>query len=158
MEKAKAILELNNDESNQISNLSVNSHQPHVEMSFYEDFSVRGIRVTRVEPALIVCSFKVPPRLIDRNGNLSAGAIANLVDEVGAAVIHRKGLPMSSSTTMSISYLSTAKVDDELEVSSRLLGKKGFLLGTVVLLKNKATGEIIAEGRHTLFNKHASKI
>lgn len=65
---------------------------------------------------------------------------------------------MSASVNMSISYVSPAKVDDELEVSSRLLGKKGFISGTVVMLKNKATRQIIAEGRHTLFSKPASKI
>jgi len=31
--------------------------------SFYENFSLRGIRVNRVEPGFISCSFKVPLRL-----------------------------------------------------------------------------------------------
>ncbi|KAK9755733.1 hypothetical protein RND81_01G046300 [Saponaria officinalis] len=73
----------------------VNPHKPHIEMSFYEDFSVRGIRVDRVQPAIVGCSFTVPPRLIDMNGNLPSGAIANLVDEVGYSVISEEGLPMS---------------------------------------------------------------
>uniref|UniRef100_A0A803MZG4 Uncharacterized protein n=1 Tax=Chenopodium quinoa TaxID=63459 RepID=A0A803MZG4_CHEQI len=31
----------------------------------------------------------------DRNGNLASGTIANLVDELGAVVIYREGLPMN---------------------------------------------------------------
>lgn len=39
------------------------------------------------------------------------GAIANLVDEVGAVLVHVAGLPMSVSVDMSICFLSTAKVN-----------------------------------------------
>ncbi|KAL9238720.1 hypothetical protein vseg_013104 [Gypsophila vaccaria] len=158
MERVKEMVELRREESEKVDKMSVNPHKQHIEMSFYEDFSVRGIRVDRVQPGFVVCSFTVPPRLIDRNGIFSSGAIANLVDEVGYAVIYREGLPMSVSVTMSISYVSTAKVDDELEVTGKLLGQKGSMFGTIVSLKNKATGETIAEGRHTLFRIHASKI
>ncbi|KAF3969846.1 hypothetical protein CMV_006404 [Castanea mollissima] len=43
-------------------------------------------------------------------------------------------------------------LQDELELTSRVLGRKGGYSGTVVLIKNKATGELIAEGRHSLFD------
>lgn len=45
----------------------------------------------------------------DASGNLSAGAIADLVDEVGGAVIYTHGQPMKVSVDMSITYLSQAK-------------------------------------------------
>ncbi|XP_057953240.1 uncharacterized protein LOC131147722 [Malania oleifera] len=158
MEKAKAFLELTDEQSHSVSRLAFRPHRVHIDSSFYEDFAIKGLRVDRVEPGLIACSFKVPPRLVDSNGNLSSGAIANLVDEVGAAVIHGEGQPMDVSVDMSISYISTAKLNDELEITSRLLGRKGFYSGTIVLLKNIATGEVVAEGRHSLFTKPASKI
>ncbi|KAL3719970.1 hypothetical protein ACJRO7_004888 [Eucalyptus globulus] len=94
----------------------------------------------------------------DRNGNLAQGAIANMVDEMGYAVVHVEGIPISVSVNMSISYLSAAKVDDELEITSKVLGQKGGFSATIVLVRNKATGEIIAEGRHSLFNVRASKM
>ncbi|KAG4954951.1 hypothetical protein JHK82_040524 [Glycine max] len=87
---------------------------------------------------------------------LANGAIVNLVDEVGGVVIHEEGLPMNVSVDMSISFLSYTL--DELEITSRLLGSKGGYSGTIVLLKNKATGELIAEGRHSLFGRHNSKM
>lgn len=89
---------------------------------------------------------------------MATGAIINLVDEVGNAPVHIQGLSVNVSVDMSISFLSTAKLDDELEVTSRLLGKRGNYSGTLVVLRNKATGEVIAEGRHSLWVKHLSKL
>lgn len=39
------------------------------------------------------------------------GAIATLVDEIGAAVIHEEGNPMDVSVDMSISYMSHANIN-----------------------------------------------
>lgn len=47
----------------------------------------------------------------DKDGNLSNGAIANLVDVAGASLIYVMGLPMNVSVDMSISYVSKAKID-----------------------------------------------
>ncbi|XP_021906876.1 acyl-coenzyme A thioesterase 13-like [Carica papaya] len=158
MDKAREFLQLSQEESEIVSNLVVHPHQTGIPPSFYEDFALRGIRVDRVEAGFVACTFKVPPRLTDRNGNLATGAIINLVDEVGNAPVHIQGLSVNVSVDMSISFLSTAKLDDELEVTSRLLGKRGNYSGTLVVLRNKATGEVIAEGRHSLWVKHLSKL
>ncbi|KAL4298018.1 hypothetical protein GQ457_12G028230 [Hibiscus cannabinus] len=64
---------------------------------------------------------------------------------------------MKVSVDMSISFLGTAKLDDELEISSKVLGQKGSYCGTLVLIRNKATGELIAEGRHSLFGNQSTK-
>lgn len=62
-------------------------------------------------------------------------------------------------STLTIAHFSKWKNwQDELEITSKFLGQKGGYFGTLVLLKNKATGEIVAEGRHSLFKKHASKL
>ncbi|XP_059660836.1 uncharacterized protein LOC132307168 [Cornus florida] len=158
MERAKECLQLSEEETEQVSRLTIPSHRVGVEPSFYEYYALRGIRVHRVEPGFVACTFKVPPRLTDRTGKLASGVIANLVDEVGGAVVHVEGLPMNVSVDMSISFLSTANANDELDITSRVLGQRGGYSGTIVLLRNKATGEIVAEGRHSLFGKHASKM
>lgn len=54
--------------------------------------------------------------------------------------------------------LSFAELQDDLEISSKVLGKRGGYSGTLVLMRNKATGEVIAEGRHSLFGRHPSKL
>jgi acyl-coenzyme A thioesterase 13 len=57
-----------------------------------------------------------------------------------------------------LSIFFLGKLQDELEITARVLGRNGGSAGTSVLVKNKATGELIAEGRHSLFGKHNSKM
>ncbi|XP_050369435.1 uncharacterized protein LOC126787615 [Argentina anserina] len=154
MQKAKEYLDLTDHDSEVVSQLDIAAHRVGDESCFYEAFALRGIRVDRVEPGLVVCTFKVPPRLTDRAGNFASGAIANLVDVVGNSTVYYLGRPMNVSVDMTISYVSKAKIDDELEITSKRLGERGRYLGTMVLLRNKATGEIIAEGRHSLFRSN----
>ncbi|KAE8688693.1 UPF0503 protein [Hibiscus syriacus] len=160
MEKAKGCLELNKEEAESVSRLTIQPHRVDFEGSFYEDFAVRGIRVDRVEPGFVSCTFKVPPRLTDKTGNLATGAVVNLVDEVGATIFQVEGrsLTMNVSVDMSISFLGTAKLNDELEIISKVLGRRGGYAGAVVLVRNKETGELIAEGRHSMFAKQGSKL
>lgn len=40
---------------------------------------------------------------------------------------------------------------DELEIRCRRSGQKGNYHGTTVLILNKTTGEVVAQGRHSLF-------
>ncbi|CAB4282322.1 unnamed protein product [Prunus armeniaca] len=110
MRKVNKSLELTQEESESVSQLVIPA-KGYGESSFYEAFALRGIRLDRVEPGvLVVCSFKVPPRLADRSGNLANGAIANLIDIVGAAVAYVPGHPLNVSVDISISYISTAKL------------------------------------------------
>ncbi|XP_024159680.1 acyl-coenzyme A thioesterase 13 isoform X2 [Rosa chinensis] len=147
--KVKEFLELSQDESEAVSRIVVPPQRPGT-ASLYEDFALRSIRVDRVEPGLVVCTLK------DRAGNLAKGAIANVVDMVGGYVTYVEGLPMYVSVDISISYISTAKLDDELEITSKRLGQRGAYYGAIVLLRNKATGEIIAEGRHSMFRPRST--
>ncbi|KAL6200296.1 hypothetical protein ACLB2K_030078 [Fragaria x ananassa] len=119
--------------------------------NIYDYVAVTGIRVDRVEPGLVVSTLKVPPRLTDRAGNLANGAIANIVDIVAHSPIYVVGQPANVSVDISISYVSAAKVNDELEITSKWLGQRGRYSAILVCLKNKATGELIAEGRHSVF-------
>ncbi|KAM5583358.1 hypothetical protein ABKV19_003315 [Rosa sericea] len=134
-----------------VSRLDIEAQRLADESSLYDYFAATGIRVDRVEPGLVVSSFKVPPRLTDRAGNFANGAIANLVDIVAHSPIYVVGQPANVSVDISISYLSTAKVHDELEITSKRLGQRGRYTGILVCLRNKVTGEIIAEGRHSMF-------
>ncbi|KAL1545041.1 acyl-coenzyme A thioesterase 13-like [Salvia divinorum] len=145
------------DQGDRVSRLRFAPHKPHAEPSFYEYSVLRGVRVESVRcGSTLYCSFTVPARLIDRNGKLSAGAIASLVDEIGAAAIHKCGKPMDVSVDMSIAYISDAKMNDELEITSRCLGQRGSYHSTGVLIRNRTTGEIVAQGRHSLFSLPAT--
>ncbi|XP_058198920.1 uncharacterized protein LOC131314357 isoform X2 [Rhododendron vialii] len=152
MEKAKEFLMVNDQASESASRLAVPPHPAGIDHVLLEDIVLEGIRVDRAEPGLVVCSFK------DRAGGFATGAISYLVDEVGGAAINVEGLPRNVSVDMSISFLSAAKPDDELEITGSLLGQRGGYYGTLVLIRNKATGEVVAEGRHSLFGKRPSKL
>ncbi|XP_062015212.1 uncharacterized protein LOC133731808 isoform X2 [Rosa rugosa] len=147
--KANECMQLSLDESEALLRIVIPAQRPG-ESTFYENFALRGIRVDQVEPGLIVCTFK------DRAGNLANGAIANLVDVVGSYVTYTGGLIRNVSVDISISHMSTAKLDDEVEITSKRLGQKGGYTGIMVLLRNKATGNIIAEGRHSMFRLHTA--
>lgn len=63
MERAKMFLGVTPDESEAVSRLAVPERQAGEGKSFFDAFALAGMRVVRVEPGLVVCSFKVPPRL-----------------------------------------------------------------------------------------------
>lgn len=69
MEKAREVLELPMEKSEFISRLNVSRFRVKQSTSFYEDFTLYGIRVNRVELGLVVCSFKVPHRLTVRSSS-----------------------------------------------------------------------------------------
>nr|XP_043636707.1 uncharacterized protein LOC122607744 isoform X2 [Erigeron canadensis] len=107
----KGYLRVTHQDSNRVTQLIIPPQPPQALHSFYEDCTLKGIRVDRFQPGFISCSFTVPSRLTDRNGDMAVGAIANLVDEIGASVIYEKDAPMPVSVDMSISYLSNAKLN-----------------------------------------------
>ncbi|CAI9301252.1 unnamed protein product [Lactuca saligna] len=157
MEKrARGYLRVTQQDSERIALLNI--PRPQAFYCFYTEFNLRGIRVDRFQPGSVTCSFTVPLRLTDRNGYLAVGAIAGLVDVIGATLVYNKDESLNVSSDMSISYLSMAKLNDEMEISGKLLGRKGGYRGTLIIFKKKATGEMIAEGRHSLFCKPTSKI
>ncbi|KAJ4807584.1 Acyl-coenzyme A thioesterase 13 [Rhynchospora pubera] len=158
MERAREALRVGDHLDEAVERLPVRAHRAGEEASFYEGFALRGIRVQRIQRGFLCCSFTVPPRLTDVKGQMASGAIANLVDELGAAALTSQGHHIKVSVDMNIAFLSPAKLGDELEILSRVLGHKGGYSGTHVLLRNKTTGQVIAEGRHSMFGNLKSKI
>ncbi|CAA6654978.1 unnamed protein product [Spirodela intermedia] len=135
-------------EEERVAGLAVAPQRPRISPSFFEAFSIRGIRVVWAEHGLVRYSFRVTPGHTGADGNLSTGAIASLVDELGGHALLTYGHHTQVSVNISVAYL------DHLPGAG---AKRGYS-GTIVLLKNKRTGEIIAEGRHSMFGKLHSNI
>ncbi|CAM0874262.1 unnamed protein product [Alopecurus aequalis] len=130
------------------------SSSDHLSPSFFEGFALRGIRVLRIHPGFIHCSYTVPPSLTDSTtGCLAAGAVVALVDEIGSAASISDAQNLKVSVDMSVAFpdLSQARPGDNLSITARALGHKGAYSGTHVLLTNADTGDVVAEGRHSLF-------
>ncbi|CAL4946298.1 unnamed protein product [Urochloa decumbens] len=133
---------------------------PGVASKLYDVFTVAGLRVDAIEPGrALICSFTVPPRLTDASKRMHGGALASLVDLVGSAVIFVGGSPTTGvSLEITISYLNAARANEEIEIDARVVGI-GERRGCVTVeIRKKATGEVIAHGRHTKYLAVSSKL
>ena len=72
--------------------------------------------------------------------------------------LYRLILSDCSKRAIASDHFRSLKLQDELEITSKRLGQRGRYSGTHVLLRNKVSGEIIAEGRHSLFRSSSSKL
>ncbi|GLJ41995.1 hypothetical protein SUGI_0869380 [Cryptomeria japonica] len=106
----------------------------------------------------VVCTWTVPARLTDASGALYAGVIATIVDDIGCVASLSDSQPQKVSVDMNISYISTAKVNDEIEVDARVLGHKGGFSMTYVNLKNKATDKQTLIKKGFIFEKDAKNL
>ncbi|XP_078433968.1 thioesterase superfamily protein [Wolffia australiana] len=126
---------------------------------FYDSFIISGVRIERIEPGRVLCSMKVPPRLVNEFNTLHGGATMSLVDILGSAAI----LTMSHTTTgvsveINVSYVSSARTGEEIEIDSKVLRVGKSIAVVSVELRKKATGEIIAQGRHSKYLAASSKL
>ncbi|KAK9292729.1 hypothetical protein L1049_020708 [Liquidambar formosana] len=128
-------------------------------LKFFDPFIMQGLHVDLIEPGRIICSMKVPPRLLNSGNFLHGGATATLVDLVGSAVIYSVGAPMTGvSVEINVSYLDAAYADEEIEIEAKAL-RVGKAVGVVTVeLRKKKTGKIIAQGRHTKYLAISSKM
>ncbi|KAM1004352.1 hypothetical protein ACFX2C_004559 [Malus domestica] len=126
---------------------------------FFEPFIMKGVKVDLLEPGRIVCSFKVPPRLLNGGNFMHGGATATLVDLVGSAALLSSGaLNVGVSVEINVSYLDSAYPGEDVEIESRTL-RVGKSVGVVsVEFRKKKTGKIIAQGRHTKYLAVSSKL
>ncbi|XAR55723.1 Acyl-CoA hydrolase [Bertholletia excelsa] len=127
---------------------------------FIEPLVIQGLRVDLIEKGRLVCSMKVPPRLLNSGNFLHGGATASLVDIVGSAVIVSVGAPTTGvSVEINVSYLDAAYVDEEIEIEAKALRVGKAIAVVSVEIRKKETGKIIAQGRHTKYlNAVSSKM
>ncbi|KAI3862340.1 hypothetical protein MKW92_013900 [Papaver armeniacum] len=126
-----------------------------------ETQALQNLYSVHVQKGLIQCNFRVPKSLSDRDGNWHVGAIATLIDIIGASAIVTVVGNINVSVDFNISYFSTAKIDEEVEIEAKVLGHKGNLSSNMVVIKNKENGELIAVGKQWMsaFDlKHKSKL
>ncbi|KAG8383344.1 hypothetical protein BUALT_Bualt04G0002700 [Buddleja alternifolia] len=126
---------------------------------FIEPMVMQGIKIDHIERGRILCSFTVPPRLLNSGNTLHGGATAALVDVVGSAVIHTMGAPTTGvSVEINVSYLDGAYVGEEIEIESKVLRVGKAIAVVSVEFRSKKTGKTIAQGRHTKYLAVSSKM
>ncbi|KAK9282564.1 hypothetical protein L1049_005485 [Liquidambar formosana] len=112
-----------------------------------ETLSLGGMQVSHAHKGLIRCNFVIPKHLSDQDGNWHVGAIATLVDDVGAAAIYSTVGHIKASVSFNISYYSTPKIQEEVEIEAKVVGQKGKLASVVVEIRRKDNGRIVALGK-----------
>ena len=128
-------------------------------LKFFDPFIMEGLRVDLIEPGRLICSFTVPPRLLNTGNFLHGGATATLVDLVSSAVIYSVGAPMTGvSVEINVSYLDAAFAGDEIEIEAKALRIGKAVVVVSVEIRKKKTGKIIAQGRHTKYLAVSSKM
>ncbi|KAI9079682.1 hypothetical protein K1719_038303 [Acacia pycnantha] len=126
---------------------------------FLEPLTMSGIRVDLIEPGRVVCTMKIPPRLLNSHNSLHGGATATLVDLLGSAAIYAAGAPsVGVSVEINVTYLDAAYADEEIEIESRTLRVGKAVAAVTVEFKKKKTGKVFAIGRHTKYLAITSKL
>ncbi|XP_055812647.1 uncharacterized protein LOC129882399 [Solanum dulcamara] len=127
--------------------------------SFLEPLVSHGINLDVVEPGRVLCSFKVPNRLVNDGNFLHSGATVTLVDILGAAVICTVGAPLVGvSLEINLSYLDVAYLGEEIEGEAKVLRVGKTIAAVTVELRKKETGKIVAQGRDTKYLAVNSKL
>ncbi|XP_030972474.1 uncharacterized protein LOC115992418 [Quercus lobata] len=112
-----------------------------------ETITMEGLKVVHGQKGFIRCHFLVPSRLADKDGNWHVGAMATLIDNVGAATIFSSIGLVKASVELNISYYSTAKIQEEVEIEAKVVADKEILTSVVVEVRKKDNGELIALGK-----------
>ncbi|KAJ4839479.1 hypothetical protein Tsubulata_030716 [Turnera subulata] len=158
LESVKRYLEKGNDENEegQKENAATIHGMP---LRFFERFIMQGLHVDVIEPGRVVCSMKVPPRLLNGGNFLHGGATATLVDLVGSAVTYTVGAPVTGvSVEISITFLDAAFPNEDIEIEAKVL-RVGKAVGVVTVeFRKKKSGKIFAQGRHTKYLPVSSKM
>ncbi|KAJ4958377.1 hypothetical protein NE237_025488 [Protea cynaroides] len=94
--------------------------------------------------------------LQDRNGNCHAGAIATIIDVVEAAVISCYICGFQLSVDFNISYFSTVKIQEELEIEGKVVANRGKFSSNVVEVRRKEDGMLLALGKQWMAQKNAA--
>ncbi|EHB09598.1 Acyl-coenzyme A thioesterase 13 [Heterocephalus glaber] len=93
---------------------------------------------------------KVEEEHTNKQGTLHGGFTATLIDSIStmALLFTERGVP-GVSVDMNITYMSPAKIGEEIVITANILKQGKTLAFASVDVTNKATGKLIAQGRHT---------
>ncbi|KAJ0054948.1 hypothetical protein NL108_008655 [Boleophthalmus pectinirostris] len=114
------------------------------------DRVLNKVDVLSASPGKVVCEMQVADEHTNRGGTLHGGMTATLVDVISTVAImySERGAP-GVSVDMNITYMNAAKVGEDVLITAQVLKQGRTLAFATVDLTNKATGKMIAQGRHT---------
>uniref|UniRef100_A0A1A8K8Q9 Acyl-coenzyme A thioesterase 13 n=5 Tax=Nothobranchius TaxID=28779 RepID=A0A1A8K8Q9_NOTKU len=114
------------------------------------DSVLSKVNVLSASPGKVVCEMRVDEEHTNRGGTLHGGLTATLVDVISTVAImnSERGAP-GVSVDMNITYMNAAKLGEDVLITAQVLKQGRTLAFATVDLTSKATGKLIAQGRHT---------
>ncbi|KAJ0051847.1 hypothetical protein Pint_01123 [Pistacia integerrima] len=112
-----------------------------------ENIILEDLKIVKAHEGFIRCSYFVPVKLADKDGNWEVGSIASIIDNVGAVAIYSFSGHIKASVDFTISFFSTTKVQEEVEIEAKVAGERGQLTSVVVEVRKKDSGQLIALGK-----------
>ncbi|CAN9504011.1 unnamed protein product [Ophioblennius macclurei] len=108
------------------------------------------VELVSAVPGKVVCGMQVEEEHTNRGGTLHGGLTATLVDVISTVAImySERGAP-GVSVDMNITYMNAAKMGEDVLITAQVLKQGRTLAFATVDLTSKATGKLIAQGRHT---------
>ncbi|XP_068603152.1 acyl-coenzyme A thioesterase 13 [Brachionichthys hirsutus] len=114
------------------------------------DRVMRGVEILSVSPSKMVCELRVGEEHANRGGTLHGGYTATLIDVISTLAImnSERGSP-GVSVDMNITYMNAGKLGKDILITAEVLKQGRTLAFATVDITDKATGRLIAQGRHT---------
>ncbi|KAI0491845.1 hypothetical protein KFK09_026106 [Dendrobium nobile] len=113
----------------------------------FDAIPLTSLRLTFTGGGRAICSYRVHASVADEEGNWHLGAIATVMDDIGAAAIMSAVGEIKISVDFSISFFSRAKIGDEVEIEAKIVEDKGKLTSVLIEARLKKTGQLVAIGR-----------
>ncbi|CAN0878135.1 hypothetical protein LINGRAHAP2_LOCUS12316 [Linum grandiflorum] len=123
---------------------STGSDQPHLVL---EGLTMAGLTIVDSRRGFVRCRFTVSDRITDGEGNWEVGAMVTLIDDVGAAAIYSLVGHVKASLDFTVSFFSTAKSLEEVELEGKVVAEKGKLTSVVIQVTRTSNGDLIAFGK-----------
>ncbi|XP_012313949.1 acyl-coenzyme A thioesterase 13 [Aotus nancymaae] len=108
------------------------------------------VTLVSAAPGKVIFEMKVEEEHTNKLGTLHGGLTATLIDTISTyALLCTERGATGVSVDLNITYMSPAKLGEDVVITAHVLKQGKTLAFTSVDLTNKATGKLIAQGRHT---------
>ncbi|KMZ60333.1 hypothetical protein ZOSMA_5G02000 [Zostera marina] len=127
----------------------ISSKHPSTTSDLFEVCSsvIWGLKILQIDCGRTICTFIIPDRLVNEDGNWTAGAIAGMIDIICAISIIAAIGEIKLSVSFNITYYTPAKSQEEVEIEGKVLFDVGKLTNVLVEIKKKRSGELVAVGK-----------
>ncbi|KAJ0938328.1 putative Thioesterase domain, HotDog domain superfamily, acyl-coenzyme A thioesterase 13 [Helianthus annuus] len=112
-----------------------------------DGLALQGLKINHVEVGLVRAAFVIPDHLLDRDGTWKVGAMAVLIDGMAAGAVFSMTGANLATVDYTMSFYSTAKVKEEVEIEAKVVGEKGNLASVEINIQKKSNGEKVVIGK-----------